>query len=632
MCGICGFVGDGQPSHLQEMMRRLHHRGPDAGGRHVDPGFRVFLGHRRLSILDLDGGAQPMWNEDGQVGVVFNGEIYNHAELRAELQRLGHVFATDHSDTEVLVHGYEEWGTGLPVRLNGMFAFAVFDKRKGELFLARDRFGEKPLYYTQGEQFFAFASELTALGAHPRVDARPDPMAIRKFFAYGYLPAPLALWRGTRKLMPGGYLVYDCRSHRLSVGTYWTFRIENDPVLARTPEAELAEELRRLLGQSVRRRLISDVPLGVFLSGGIDSSAILTCAAQTVPVSSLKTFTIGFRESSFDESVYARAMAKEIGSQHHEDILDISNAYELLRSVLAGLDEPLGDPSILPTFLLSRFARTKITVALTGDGGDELFAGYDPFRALRLAQFYSKVVPQWVHGGVRRLVDLLPISSGNMSFDFKLRRTLRGLSHPASLWNSVWLGPLEPNELSDLVNEKVDPEELYAESLAVWNDNRTGNLVDRTLEFYTRMYLSNDILVKADRASMLNSLEVRAPFLDNDLADFARRVPAHLKVANGKTKYLLRKALEPMLPPSVLARKKKGFGIPLAAWLRQWPDDEVRRKLAASSMGPLDHGWIARRWQEHRDRSSDHRLLLWSWLSLTVHDGAQIMGMMRKAA
>jgi asparagine synthase (glutamine-hydrolysing) len=624
MCGICGFVGDGQPSHLQEMMRRLHHRGPDAGGRHVDPGLRVFLGHRRLSILDLEGGSQPMWNEDGQVGVVFNGEIYNHAELRSELQRLGHVFATDHSDTEVLVHGYEEWGAGLPVRLNGMFAFAVFDKRKGELFLARDRFGEKPLYYTQGEQFFAFASELTALGAHPRVDARPDPMAIRKFFAYGYLPAPLALWRGTRKLMPGGYLLYDCRSHRLSVGAYWTFRIENDPVIARTSEAELAEELRRLLAQAVRRRLISDVPLGVFLSGGIDSSAILTCAAQTVPISSLKTFTIGFRESSFDESVYARAMAKEIGSEHHEEILDISNAYELLRSVLAGLDEPLGDPSILPTYLLSRFARTKITVALTGDGGDELFAGYDPFRALRLAHFYSKVVPQWVHGGVRRLVDLLPISAGNMSFDFKLRRTLRGLSHPASLWNSVWLGPLEPSELGDLFNEKVDPEELYAESLAVWNDNRTGNLVDRTLEFYTRMYLSNDILVKADRASMLNSLEVRAPFLDNDLA--------HLKVAKGQTKYLLRKALEPMLPPSVLARKKKGFGIPLAAWLRQWPDDEVRRKLSTSSTSPFDHDWIAKRWQEHRDHSSDHRLLLWSWLSLTVHDGAQIMGMMRKAA
>src|SRR5581483_6219335 len=492
MCGICGFVGEGDIGQLQAMMDRLRHRGPDAGGRYADSRSRVYLGHRRLSILDIEGGAQPMWNEDGQVGVVFNGEIYNHAELRRELQAAGHTFASDHSDTEVLVHGYEEWGADLPRRLNGMFAFAILDRRAGTLFLARDRFGEKPLYYTATSDFFAFASELRSLGAHARVPTDFDRLAVKKFLAYGYVPAPGALWRGTKKLMPGACLTYSLRGGTLKVNNYWTFHIEPSPELACAPEQELAEELRRLLAQAVKRRLISDVPLGVFLSGGIDSSAMLAFAAECVPVSALKTFSIGFSEASFDESAYARAVAREIGSEHHERILHMVDARELLTSVLGQLDEPLGDPSILPSYLLSKFARQQITVALSGDGGDELFAGYDPFRALALARFYSSLVPRLLHGGVRRLVELLPISRGNMSLDFKLRRTLRGLSYSAPFWNSVWLGPLEPAELDDLLNEPTDMAELYREALEVWEQSRSPNLIDRTLEFYTRLYLSND--------------------------------------------------------------------------------------------------------------------------------------------
>lgn len=623
MCGICGFCGEGQVDHLQAMMDLLWHRGPDAEGRHVDVSSGVFLGHRRLSILDIAGGSQPMWNEDGQVGVVFNGEIYNHMELRRELQRQGHTFASDHSDTEVLVHGYEEWGQELPGRLNGMFAFAILDRRQGRIFLARDRFGEKPLYYALGDHFFAFASELRALAAHPRVDTSLDLLSIKKFLVYGFIPAPRALWRNSFKLLPGGCLVYDYRQHAVTTGTYWTFQIEPSQEMARTSEEELAGELRRLLGQAVRRRLISDVPLGIFLSGGIDSSAILTLAAQTTPVSSLRTFSIGFAESSFDESSYAQAMAEHIGSQHNVRILELINARELLSSVLRQLDEPLGDPSILPTYLLSKFAREQITVALSGDGGDELFAGYDPFKALGLAQFYSAVMPRWLHEGARKLIDLLPLSANNMSIDFKLRRTLRGLSYAPPLWNSVWLGPLEPRELMDMFQEPVDVAELYSEALSVWYESKSESLMDRTLEFYTRMYLANDILVKADRASMLNSLEVRAPFLDNDVVEFARRLPASLKARRGQTKYLLKRALAPVLPESVIKRRKKGFGIPLASWLRQWSGLSFSGSLKEAGAGWLagcDLDWVTARWEEHRQGQRDHRLFLWSCLALMHHN------------
>jgi asparagine synthase (glutamine-hydrolysing) len=634
MCGICGFVGEGRPDQLEAMMQLLRHRGPDAGGRFIDPATRVFLGHRRLSILDIEGGAQPMWNEDGQVGVVFNGEIYNFAELRRELTALGHRFASDHSDTEVIVHGFEEWGIDLPSHFNGMFAFAVLDRRQKVLFLARDRFGEKPLYYTAGEQFFAFASELRALGAHPRVDTHFDLRCVKKFLAYGYIPAPGALWRNTKKLIPGGYLHYDLRSHKLTTGTYWQFRVEPSAELARASEDDLAQELRHLLGQAVRRRLVSDVPLGVFLSGGIDSSAILSFASEVIPPSSLETYSIGFKESSFDESAYARTMAQQIGSQHHERILEMVDAQELLTSVLGRLDEPLGDPSILPTYLLSKFARERITVALSGDGGDELFAGYDPFQALYLTRVYSRLVPRWMHGGIRRLIDVLPVSSANMSLEFKLRRTLRGLSYPRPLWNSVWLGPLEPRELDDLLQEPVDVLDLYSEAITAWNDCRSDNLVDHTLEFYTRMYLSNDILVKADRASMLNSLEVRAPFLDNDLVEFARRLPASMKARRGHTKYLLKRALAPLLPAHVIRRKKKGFGIPLAAWLRDWPDVDVRNFVhdpGRDWLSPLNRDWICSRWDEHRQGRRDHRLFLWSILALMHHDAGELRPLARAA-
>jgi asparagine synthase (glutamine-hydrolysing) len=611
MCGLAGFAGSGDRGDLRAMVAALIHRGPDGEGIYVDPDARVYLGHRRLAIIDIEGGAQPMWSANGHVGVVFNGEIYNHAELRGELEKLGHVFRTSHSDTEVLVHGYVEWGSALPERLNGMFAFAVYDRPRKRLFLARDRFGEKPLFYSLTPQVFAFASELTALVRHPGVDDSLSLRSLQKFFAYGYVPAPNALFNGCHKLPGGHYLVHDLESGTISVNAYWRFRVAPDRALDDVPELELVEELRALLDQAVRRRLISDVPLGVFLSGGLDSSAVALAAARALPAGTLKTFTIGFTEASFDESPFARRVAAVIGSDHGERVLEAEGAADLVPRVLSELDEPLGDASLLPTYLLSRFTRETVTVALSGDGGDELFAGYDPFDALGIARRYARLVPAGVHRSFRRLADLLPVSDRNMSLEFKLKRGLMGMSYAENARIPIWMAPVEPDLMGELFNEPLRLEDLYEEAIAVWNSAESTHPVDRGLDFFTNIYLQDDILAKVDRASMMVSLESRAVFLDNDLVEFCRRLPSHYKYRNGTRKYLLKKALEGQLPRDLVHRPKKGFGIPLARWLRSMPEVMPRREIAG-----VKRGWMSRCFDEHRTAKSDHRLSMWCWLSL----------------
>ena len=610
MCGICGFAGKGTRDDLARMTASLVHRGPDGEGQFIDDEAHVFLGHRRLAIMDITGGDQPMWNEDGSVGVVFNGEIYNHAELRAELVARGHSFASDHSDTEVLVHGFEEWGDGLPLRLNGMFAFAILDRRRRQLFLARDRFGEKPLYYCARPGLFAFASELTALALHSGVSRSIDSRSLQKFFAWGYLPAPHAMLEGTAKLPGGHWLRYGIDCGTASVHAYWRFALETDHSLRDADEPRLIEECAALLQQAALRRLMSDVPLGVFLSGGLDSSSILAALAKDLSPASLSTFTIGFDEPTFDESEPARVVARHIGSAHNERKLDIASARDLIPTVLGRLDEPLGDASLLPTYLLSAFTREKVTVALSGDGGDELFAGYDPFLALGPAGHYARLVPRAGHHAMRRLANLMPIGQGNMSLDFKLRRTLMGLSHAASMWLPVWMAPLDPKDAAELFETPLRPEELYAEAIALWSRDPRLSPVDRALEFFTQFYLQDDILMKVDRAAMMCSLETRAVFLDNDLVDFCRRLPARFKLRGGSRKYLLKQVARRLLPAEIVDRKKKGFGIPLAKWLREVP------AVPPTAALPGARGeFAARAFAAHRAGRADHRLLLWSWLA-----------------
>ncbi len=614
MCGIAGFVGPGNEQHLKAMSDAMIHRGPDGSGTFIDRPNGVYLAHRRLAILDIAGGEQPMWNEDGQVGVVFNGEIYNHMDLRNELLAKGHVFRSDHSDTEVLVHGYEEWDEDLPARLNGMFAFAVYDRPRKRLFIGRDRFGKKPLYYTAREGFFGFASELSALLRHPHVAKEIDEKSLQKYFAYGFIPAPNSLYRNVAKLPGGHWMRYDIANGAITRRQYWQFEIEPPDRIPVDAEESWGEELRSLLSQAVKIRLTSDVPLGIFLSGGIDSSAVLAFATRHIRPRQLKTFSIGFREESFDESAHAQRVATLFGSDHHHDVLDLDKATELIPGILSKLDEPMGDSSILPTYLLCRYARERVTVALGGDGGDELFAGYDPFRALGPAKWYRRLVPCWLHGKLRSLAELMPASARNMSLEFRIKRGLRGVSYPEEAWNPVWLGALEPAELEQLFHQPVRYEDLFEEAISAWNNSRADNLADKTLEFYTRFYLQDDILTKVDRASMMVSLEVRAPFLDNGVVEFARRIPHRYKYRNGQTKYLLKKALKRVLPQDIIYRKKKGFGVPLARWLRDWPEPQITLRHPQP-----DAAWISRQWEEHRAAHSDHRLFLWCWIVLQHH-------------
>jgi asparagine synthase (glutamine-hydrolysing) len=620
MCGIAGFVGRGDQLDLERMTRALAHRGPDSETFHVDRDLAVYLGHRRLAIRDISGGAQPMWNAEGTICVVYNGEIYNHEKLRAELIAAGHVFASSHSDTEVLVHGYAEWDTGVAERLNGMFAFTVLDMKRRRLFLARDRFGEKPLYYARQRGVFAFASELSALICHRNIPAVASPMALRKLFAYGYLPAPNALYEGSAKLPAGHFMTVDLDTLEIGVEAYWRFVLEPDEDLAARGEEALAGELRHLLLQAVDRRMVSDVPIGIFLSGGVDSSGVLATAAQVRAPDTLSTFTIGFTEPSYDESEFARIVATHVGSLHHQRTLDLDQARDLIPDVLSRLDEPLGDPSIVPTYLLSAFAREQVTVALSGDGGDELFAGYDPFEALKLAGIYSRVVPKKLHHLFRHLANQVPTSPRNMSLDFKIRRTLMGLSQPEAAWAPTWMAPLDPADANDLFDEPMRVEDVYSEAMELWETGPARTRIDRLLQFFTVFYLQDDILAKVDRASMMTSLETRAIFLDNDVVDFCRRLPHRLKYKNGQRKFLLKKALEPLLPNSIIHRKKKGFGIPLAEWMRQVP-----KTLPLSPVAGMRLPWIKQAWQNHVGKREDHRLLLWTWLSLqnVLHPSVQ---------
>jgi asparagine synthase (glutamine-hydrolysing) len=607
VCGIAGFVGGGDRETLRAMCDAIAHRGPDGFGFFVDPARRVHLGHRRLAVIDLECGAQPMWNEDRTLCVIFNGEIYNHRDLRRELTSLGHAFASDHSDTEVLVHGYEQWGADLPLRLNGMFAFAIYDMAKSDLFLARDRFGEKPLFYMAAPGLFAFGSELGALLAHPAMPREIDPVALQKFFAHCFFPAPHTPYRAIRKLPAGHSLSYGVRSGELRVHEYWRFDIVDDPPPG--DESRLADQLRSLVSRAVERRLESDVPLGILLSGGVDSTSITACAAEHAGGNRLETFCIGFDEPSYDESEFARSAAQFFKASHHSDLCDLEAARQLLPQILGGIGEPIGDPSILPTYLVSRFARRHVTVALSGDGGDELFAGYDPFRALGPSSLFRAIVPGAMHPAFRYLASRLPASDRNMSLDFKVQRWLRGVAHPPALWNPVWMAALAPDEIAELFGVRLDVENLYSEVLTAWEQCQSKDVFDRSLVFFTRFYLQDDILVKTDRASMQFALELRAPFLDNDVADFACRLPRRWKIRKGRQKYLLKRAFEGVLPADVLARRKKGFGIPLARWMRELP---VPSGEAAPA---IDEAVMRRRAGRHRAKEEDSRHAIWCWLS-----------------
>lgn len=616
MCGIAGFIGDQNPVALRDMTDAVAHRGPDGEGFLSDIQRRVHFGHRRLAILDIDGGIQPMSLPDGSLTVIFNGEIYNHRGLRAELEAHGHRFVTSHSDTEVLLHGWSEWGEKLLPRLNGMFAFALLDRPKERLVLARDRFGEKPIFWTMKKGVFAFASELGALIKHPSLrETSIDRVAIQKLFAYSFIPGTRTPLAGVQRLQPGSWLEMDLSriGHASAPApterSYWRFSIvPGAPPVGK--EDDWAAELDYLLGKAVSARLESDVPLGLFLSGGVDSSAVLAHASETRDAKTIDAFSIGFTESSFDESGYAERVAKRVGCNWKLKVCDFDAMRSELVPLLERIDEPMGDSSVVPTSMLCKFTAESVKVALSGDGGDELFAGYDPFKVLKLARIYDRIVPRKVHRAINILACRLPSSERNMSVDFKLKRGLRGLGLKPSMWNPAWLGTLASAEISELFEEEVDPESLYEEAITLWERSDARDDANRTLEFFTNLYLPDDILVKSDRCSMLESLEVRAPFLDNDVVEFARRLPIDVKLRKGTGKWILKHSLRDRLPEDILHRPKKGFGAPIASWLRELP------MPAFSRVSFLNQRALSRRWADHAARRKDDRGALWIWLGL----------------
>jgi asparagine synthase (glutamine-hydrolysing) len=553
MCGICGLATRGgpvDPERLRAMSATLVHRGPDSDGELLDG--PAGLAARRLSIIDLETGDQPIANEDGTVHVVQNGEIYNYRELRAGLEAAGHRFAT-RSDTEVLVHLYEEHGDGFAERLRGMFAVAVWDAKRQRLVLARDPFGIKPLYYRVSADGLAFASELRAL---PRSEIDFD--ALEAFLAFNSVPGPYSIFRDVKKLLPGHLLVWEAGQARVS--RYARPAPVRASDVRREDEDELAEELRARLRDSVRAHLIADVPVGVLLSGGVDSSALAALAAQesSEPV---HTFSIGFEERSFDELEDARAVAQQYGTRHEELVLR-PDAALLLPALADAFDEPFADSSALPTYLVSELAARHVKVALSGEGGDELFGGYYTYAADLLALRLG-----WAAPLARPLVERLPSSSRKASFDYKAKRFVRGAALPPLERHHSWKEIFSPDARTELTLQRpaFDPLDLLRARFA---ETEGAELLARLQDVDLGTYLVDDLLVKTDRASMAHSLEARVPYLDPLVAGLAQALPTKLKVSGLRKKRLLRKAAAPLLPRRIVYGRKRGFSIPAAAWLR----------------------------------------------------------------
>jgi asparagine synthase (glutamine-hydrolysing) len=619
MCGIAGFFVTGRPDEeratLQRMTDSLRHRGPDDEGVHIDE--TVALGARRLSIIDLETGRQPIANEDGTVWVVQNGEIYNFRELRGELERRGHRFRTA-SDTEVIVHAYEEYGAEFVSRLDGMFALAVWDAVNRILTLARDRMGEKPLHYFAGPDAFVFGSELRALLEHPAVPRELNLESLSRYLAFEYVPAPHSILAGVAKL-PAGHLLTVSPGDKPRVAPYWDLTFAAD---GGVDEREWAARLRAQLESSVRAQLVSDVPLGMFLSGGVDSSAIVAVAARLSGGRRLRTFSLGFEEASYDERPFARLIARQFGTDHGEVLFSARDAQALLDAAGGLLDEPLVDGSFLPTYVLARFAREAVSVVLSGDGGDELFCGYPTFIADRGVQ-WARRLPAWAVGWATRAIERLPPSSRYGSVEFLLKQFARGLPHCPERRTQLLLGGLTASEQASLLAPGVrsacagfDPYEELTRVVAELPDRGP---IDRLIYQHCKYYLAEQNLPTVDRASMACGLEVRAPFLDRPLVELAGRIPAELKLRGWTTKYILKRALRDLLPPAVLARRKQGFGVPIGVWLRGPLRRVLEERLArerVAHLGLFDPAATARLIEEHVAGRRDHRKILWALLML----------------
>jgi asparagine synthase (glutamine-hydrolysing) len=611
MCGIAGYVGTTAPGVLSEMLRTLRHRGPDDTGLREEPS--TGLGMTRLAIIDLAGGRQPMTNEDGSLWIVFNGEIYNHQELQRDLEARGHRFRSK-SDTEAILHLYEDAGERCVERLRGMFAFAIWDAARATLFLARDRLGKKPLYYRHQDGLFLFASEVKALLCHPAVSRQVNLDAFHHYLAFGYTPAEESIFAGIRKLPPAHTAML--RRGDLTVRGYW--RLPVGQAVARLPQTETAARVRHALQEAVTDRLESDVPLGVFLSGGVDSSAVVACMREATG-QRIATFSIGFGASaaSFDERPYARLVAQRFATDHTEEILEPKVA-DLLPTLVDHFDEPFADSSAIPTFAVAQATARHVKVALSGIGGDETFGGYPRYLGVRLSELYGRLPSPLRTIAGKALVGSVAESENSRNWADWIRRFVTGAERPMPDRYIGWTRFFSDEELARLATPALQ---------AAWNtpvDSRhraafghriPGDDVDGACRIDLDTYLPDDLLVLADRMSMAHSLELRAPFCDHRLVEESLRIPSRTKIPGMRLKGLLKAAFADVLPPEVLSHRKQGFMVPLGRWLRTDLRSLLEDLLSAErvrSRGLFVPETVERLTREHLSGARTHSDRLWT--------------------
>jgi asparagine synthase (glutamine-hydrolysing) len=624
MCGIYGYLSTKEkvaPDILHSMGDSLRHRGPDGEGEEIQQSVEwgIGLGHKRLSVIDLSPAAkQPMCNEDETIWITYNGEIYNFRELRTELQRNGHRFKSN-SDTEVIIHLYEERGVRCLERLNGMFAFAIWDRSEKTLFLARDRIGKKPLHYGLYDGGIVFGSEIKALLKHPKIVKEIDLGSLNKYLSYEYVPAPGTIFKSIQKVRPGCFLLY--KNGEVKTEKYWDIPLSDHPISYKT-EDEYVEELREILEKSVRSRLLADVPVGVFLSGGLDSSLVAAMAKRNNE--DIECFSIGFDDSSFDERKYAARVAQSLHLKQNLRIFSMSEMLANLEDLPRLLDEPLADASILPTYLLSKMTSEKLKVALSGDGGDELFAGYPTYQAHKLVTYFDSL-PDSLKDAARSLALSLPVSDTNISFDFKIKQFLRGAGVSSEIRFFRWMGGFIDGEKKELLSDDLKTalrhHNSYEDIFSYISESGLSKDMERILYLSMKLYLQDDILVKVDRAAMANGLEVRCPLLDQEFVEFACRLPTKYKLKGLKTKYLLKKAARGILPNEIIDRRKKGFGIPISRWLRNELKDFMLNSLEETKIkrqGYFNYAYIKKLIDDHLEKKKDNRKALWTLLVFQI--------------
>ncbi len=620
MCGIVGiFDTDGRAEIDKSLLSRMNetqfHRGPDEGGLHTEPG--VGLGHRRLSIIDLSSGQQPLFNEDHTVVVTYNGEIYNFKALSEELKACGHAFRTC-CDTEVIVHAWEEWGEACVHRFRGMFAFAVWDRNRKTLFIARDRLGIKPLYYTRlGNGQVIFSSELKALMVHPQLDRHLDDQAVEEYFTFGYVPDPKTIFRSVKKLPPGHTLTLRCNSPLPEPVEYWD--VPFSPV-SYSSEADLQEELLHRFREAVDIRMISEVPLGAFLSGGVDSSAVVGMMAGLSPGEAVRTCSISFGDPRFNESTFAASVAEQFKTDHHIDQVEPDD-FDLVDHLAGLYDEPYADSSAMPTYRVCQLAKKRVTVALSGDGGDENFAGYRRYRWHMNEEKIRRLIPRPLRrsmfgalGKYYPKLDWAPrYVRAKSTFQAIARDSFEGYLHSISVMYDDLRSPLFSPDFKRQLQGYTSREVFRRHAERVPADDPLSLI--QYLDMKT--YLPGDILTKVDRASMAHALEVRVPILDHELVEWVSGLPPDVKLRGSEGKYIFKKSLEKMLPDDILYRSKMGFGVPLAKWFRGPLKERVRKAVLGDTLmstGYFDPAFLKRMVDDHQSGVREHSSALWSLL------------------